>query len=143
MSWLVKVQADDFYNAYLVLHKSGVVMSCPVVVNLAFATELYIKDLHFVLTGKTLRGHNILELFRRLPEEAQQEIRSHSSIQKIIAFHSMEIFPLYIPQDKNRQPITDILEQKIYKISDAFQKWRYSYEYGTLNYEEEYGFGFN
>ncbi len=48
----------------------------------------------------------------------------------------MDKFPLYIPQDKGKQPITDVLEQQIHKISDAFEKWRYSYEYGALTYEE-------
>lgn len=86
MSWLVKVQADDFYNAYLVLHKSGVVMSCPVVVNLAFATELYIKDLHFVLTGKTLRGHNILELFRDCQRKPSKKLGAILPYKKSLLF---------------------------------------------------------
>lgn len=113
----------------------------PSVVCLAFSLELYIKDIYYALNleGELPRGrdgHNILELFRKLPEESRQDIRSYPSIQKIIAFRSMERFPFYIPQDKNKQPITDILEQQIYKISDAFEKWRYSYENGTLTYED-------
>jgi len=135
MSWLVRVQADDFFNAYQVLAKSGLEMSNPAVVNLAFSVELYIKDLHFALKGKAPRGHNILELFRKLPEETQQQIRNYPSVQKLVAFYSMQRFPIYVPTDKNKRKITDILEQQIYKISDAFEKWRYSYESGTLNYE--------
>lgn len=135
MSWLVRVQADDFFNAYQVLAKSGLEMSNPAVVNLAFSVELYTKDLHFALKGKAPKCHNILELFRKLPEETQQEIRNHPSIKKLIAFYSMQSFPLYVPIDKNKRKITDILEQQIYKISDAFEKWRYSYENGVLDYE--------
>lgn len=166
MSWLIRVQADDFFNSYQVLKENdealiaklgklaGKPLSSPTafgavptgsaaVVCLAFSLELYIKDLHVVLKAKNKNekrvkaphGHNILELFRKLPSEAQQEIREYPAIQKLIAFYSMQT-PFYIPQDKNEQPITDIFEQQIYKISDAFQKWRYSYENGTLNYEE-------
>lgn len=141
MSWLVRVQADDFFKAYQVLKNSGPELNSPTVVNLAFSLELYIKDIYYALNmedrfPRGRDGHDILELFRALPEGAQQEIRSYYSIQKIVSFRSLEMFPLYIPQDKKKQPITDTLEQQIYKISDAFQKWRYSHENGTLNYEE-------
>ncbi len=167
MSWLIRLQADDFFNAYRVLKESDDLMisklenlsgkplvsktafgafpvSTPSIVCLAFALELYIKNLYVIL--KTLdsgnekikppRVHNILQLFMKLPEEVQQEIRDFSSIQEIVAFYSMEMFPLYITKDQNKKPITDTLEQQIYKISDAFEKWRYSYENGTLQFEE-------
>lgn len=147
MTWLVRTQADDFFQAYEVLRKHSDTISLstsvPTVVNLAFALELYIKDLHVVLKAqkrtdkkvKAPRGHNILELFRKLPLEAQKEIRNYPSIQELVAFYSMQT-PLYIPQDRKKQPVNDILEQQIFKISDAFQRWRYSYESKVLNYEE-------
>lgn len=165
LSWEIRMQADDFFNAYRVLRESQEVMidklenlsgkplvsetafgafpvSIPSIVCLAFALELYIKYLHVTLSAKNNEekpcpphGHNILELFRGLPPKAQQEIRDYPAIQKLVAFYSMRT-PLYIPQDKAKQPIIDTFEQQIYKISDAFEKWRYSYEKGTLNYEE-------
>ncbi len=140
MSWLVKVQADDFFRAYQVLNKIGPALNSPAIVSLAFSLELYIKDIYYALNmdndfPRGRDGHNILVLFRMLPEGARQEIRSYPSIQKLVAFYSMQT-PPYIPQDKHKQPITDILEQQIYKIGDAFQKCRYSYENGTLYYEE-------
>lgn len=139
MSWLVRVQADDFFKAYQVLNERGAELNSPAVVNLAFALELYIKDIFYALNmvdefPRGRDGHNILALFRKLPEETQQEIRNYPSIQELVSFYSMRT-PLYIPQDRSRQSITDTFEQQIYKISDAFQKWRYSYENGTLNYE--------
>lgn len=85
---------------------------------------------------KPPRIHNILQLFRKLPEKTQQEIRDFPSIQEMVSFYSMEMFPLYIPKDKNKKPISDVLERQIYKISDAFEKWRYSYENGALQFEE-------
>lgn len=167
MSWQIRMQADDFFSSYRILKESDEVLmekleklagkllvgstafgTLPAmgvgIVCLAFALELYIKELHVVLKArdsdeekiKAPRGHNILELFRELPEEARQEIRNYPAIQELVAFYSMELFPLYIPQDKQKQPIKDALEQQIYKISDAFEKWRYSYENRALNYEE-------
>ncbi len=141
MTAQIRMQADDFFKSYQILKKSGPELNNPVVVNLAFSLELYIKDIYYALKiehriPRGRDGHNVLELFRRLPEETQQEIRHYPSIQKIIAFYSMQMFPLYLPQDKDKQPITDIFEQQIYKISDAFEKWRYSYENGTLKFEE-------
>lgn len=167
MSWQMRMDADDFFNAYRILQESDEVLmgkleklsgkplvsktafgafpvSTPSIVCLAFALELYIKELHVVLKAresnekdvKAPRGHNILELFRKLPSETQQEIRNYPAIRELIAFYAMEKFPLYIPQDKDKQPITDVLEQQIHKISDAFEKWRYSYENGALTYEE-------
>lgn len=140
MSWLVRAQADDFFNAYKVLGNSGLSMMTPGIMCLAFALELYIKDIYYAhkiedYYPRGRDGHSILELFRKLPEEIQQKIRNHRSIQEIVIFYSMRT-PFYIPQDKNKQPITDILEQQIYNISDAFQKWRYSYENGALSYDE-------
>jgi len=146
MSSRIRMQADDFFNAYQVLseHSDSVSLTTmgPTIVNLALAVELYIKDLHFVLKGKAPRGHNILKLFRDLDEGIQEEIRYHASIQKILAFHSTQMFPLYIPKDKNKHPITDIFEQQIHKISDAFVKWRYSHESGTLRYDESFALAF-
>lgn len=152
MSSAIRMQADDFFHAYMILRESNELLAnkvietngkplaspimfscCPTfgvgVVCLAFSIELYIKDLHFVISEKAPpQGHNILELFRELPDNIQEEIRHRPSIQKIVTFYSMQKFPLYIPKDKNKKPITDILEQKIFSISDAFEKWRYSYE---------------
>lgn len=165
--WEIRMQADDFFNAYRVLKESNEVMmgkleklsgkpllnetafgsfpvSTPSVVCLAFAIELYIKELYFVMKLKVPRGrngHNILELFRELPIEVQEEIRQHSSIKKVTNFYSMQA-PIYIPQDKDEKPIDDIFEQQLYKISNSFEKWRYSYESATLQYEVSFALDF-
>lgn len=145
MSWLIRAQADEFFNAYQVLLERGLEMNGSAVVNLAFSLELYIKELHVILLIKenkgdkdkikAPRGHNILELFRKLPKNVQQEIRRYPDIKALIDFYSLQT-PLYIPQDRKKQPVTDTLEQEIFKISDAFQKWRYAYESRSLHYEK-------
>ena len=134
----IRRQADDFLKAYEILSKNKPELNSPAIVNLAFALELYIKDLHYALNKKIPRGHNILELFKKLPLEAQQKIRNYPDIQKLIAFYSKNKFLLYIPQNKDKKPITDVLEQQIHKISDLFQNWRYSYESNTLYYSSSF-----
>ena len=47
---------------------------------LSFSVELYIKDVHYTLEGKAPRGHDILKLFEKLPDEFQQEIFTYHYI---------------------------------------------------------------
>ena len=81
----IQMQADDFFNAYLVLKDNNEALmerlennpgkpligtkelgtritGSVEIVCLAFSVELYIKDLHYAINGEAPRGHNILEL---------------------------------------------------------------------------------
>lgn len=92
MSWRIRVQADDFFNAHQILKESNLALigrleklagkplvsesafgAAPAmgvnIVCLAFSTELYLKDLHFTLNGKVPRDHNILKLYKKLPKK--------------------------------------------------------------------------
>ena len=138
MSSKIQVHAEYFFNAYQVLSENDEAMinrleSSPGkplvgtkmlgtrptmginIVCLAFSVELYIKDVHYALEGKTPRGHDILKLFETLSEQIQKEIFTHHSISKY--GWSFEEF-----------------KQEIKAISDGFEKWRYSYEITTLQY---------
>ena len=85
------------------------------IVCLAFSVELYIKYLHYTITNKVPRGHNILDLFRKLPKSTRQKLFSHPSISKYGSSFSE-------------------FEKEIEAISDGFEKWRYSHESNTLRY---------
>ena len=104
----IRMQADDFFNAYQVLNDNnealvdkledlaGKLLAGKLLVGtkelgtrptggvnivcLAFSLELYFKDLHFALKGEAPRGHNILVLFKKLPENIRQEILDYDSI---------------------------------------------------------------
>lgn len=114
MSWRVRVQADDSFNAYRVLKESnedlinkleklagkplvsatafGSVSTMGIdIVCLAFSLELYIKDLFFVINGKAPRGHNIYKLYEKLPENIKLEIFNHESISQN-PFHTRAVF---------------------------------------------------
>lgn len=151
----IQMQADDFFNAYSVLkdnnealmerlkknqgkHRTGSnelgtrsAMGVDIVC-LAFSVELYIKDLHSAVNGKAPRGHNILKLFEKLPENIQQEIFSYDSINQNPFNTRSDIFSTN--RFTNFYSAYDGFIDQIKSISDGFEKWRYSYESATLNY---------
>ena len=138
-------QAEDFFNAYEVLKESNETLIARLsnsvdkrpdakmfgtraamgvdVVCLAFSVELYIKNLHYVITSEAPRGHNILALFEDLPEATQQEIFIHHSIAKY-GWNLSEF------------------KEEIRAISDGFEKWRYSYEVPTVRYNSYFALVF-
>lgn len=142
----LKFQAEYFFNAYQVLSENNEAVinrlddspEKPLIgtktlgtrptmeiniVCLAFSVELYVKDVHYALEGKTPRGHHIFKLFEKLPEQIQQDIFSHHSISKYC--WSFEEF-----------------KQEIKAISNGFEKWRYSYETTTLRYNIYFALAF-
>ena len=133
----IQEEAEHFYNSYLILkenrellieHQSnssnnlgnkskfgryptmGVEVVC-----LSFSMELYIKCLHYVISKDLPRGHNILALFRKLPNQIQEELFNYPEVEK----YGWDF---------------DKFEQMICTISDSFEKWRYSYESKSLKY---------
>ncbi len=156
------MQADDFFNAYLVLNQSNEIAleklqklaeksvvnekafgafptSSPSIVCLAFSIELYIKDIYSALNIKLSRkklkkyGHNILKLFDKLPEHTKQDIFSHDLISQNPFMIRGDIFsPKRFSSDYSSY---DRFRDQIKAISSSFVKWRYSYEYRALNYD--------
>ncbi len=148
-----KEEADYFFNAYLVLKQNDEALMDKLqelagkplvgskelgtrptlgvdIVCLAFAVELYIKDVYFAWRGEAPHGHDILKLFEALSEDIRQEIFSHASIsQNPYATRPSMMFPL-----KKSATAYDGFIEQIKLISDGFVKWRYSYEAGTLQY---------
>lgn len=133
----IRQNAEDFLNAFQILRESNDVLAenlssssvntsdvkafgtLPTmgveVVCLAFSIELYIKSLHYAIIQKAPLGHNILTLFRKLPERVQQQIFKHPSVAEY-GWSFAE------------------LEREIEAISDGFQKWRYSHEFTPIQY---------
>ena len=159
----IQMQAEDFFNAYLVLKENnetfierqsdpsgkslkgtkamGTRPSIGVdIVCLVFSVELYIKDLHYAVKGKALRGHNILKLFEALPEQIQQEIFAYDSINQNPFFTRGDIFS--IKKFTSAYSAYDGFIDQIKAISDGFEKWRYSYESTTLHYDISFALAF-
>ena len=159
----IQVQADDFFNAYLVLKDNNEAMierlsnspGKPLIgtselgtrsttgvdiVCLAFSVELYIKDLHYAIKGKAPRGHNILKLFEKLPEQIQQEIFDYESISQNPFNTRGDIFsPNRFTSEYSAY---DGFIDQIKAISDGFEKWRYSYESAALHYDISFALAF-
>ena len=148
----IRMQADDFYNTYLVLNKvfrdeltakeesSGRVLSTfgPSVVCLAFSVELYIKNLYSILDKKAPRTHNILKLFEGLPEDIRQKVFDHKSIGQTP--WNGDIFnPKRYSGDYSSE---DRVVDEIKAISDGFEKWRYSHEHTNLRYNKGFALAF-
>ena len=134
----LKTHADDFLNAFKILKESNEALIHSLsdgsgsavtprafgtrpamgveIVCLAFSVELHIKDVHYAISGEPPRGHNILNLFKELPEWAQREIFHHPSIAQY------------------RWGSTEF-EEQLRRISDGFERWRYAYESASLRYE--------
>lgn len=141
MSSRIRMQADDFLKAYQVLaenyDKASLVIMTPSVVNLAFALELYIKDLHFAIKGKAPRGHNILKLYKTLPHTIKKEIIKHKAISQN-PFHTRG--NIFSPKfySKNYSTYNRFTDQ-IKAISKGFEDWRYSHEnHNSLNYDTSF-----
>lgn len=163
MSIEIRLQADDFFNAYRILAESNAAFfdqaqklggkpqasakafaslpaMSPGIVCLAFAVELYIKDLHFALKGKAPRGHSILKLFEKLPDNARQEIFVHNSISGNPFVGRGSVFS--VKKFTRDYTAYDGFIEKIEEISNGFEKWRYSYESKSLKYEEWFALAF-
>lgn len=163
MSWLIRTQADDFFNAYRILKESDEALigkvaklagkplfsktaygSAPAsgvnIVCLAFSIELYIKELHFKVKDKVPKGHNILKLYEELPEDIRQEIFTHKEISQNPFNTRGDIFSIR-KFDRSYTPYERFLDQ-LKAISDGFIKWRYSYENGSLQYDVGFALSF-
>lgn len=162
MSWRVRVQADDFFNSYLVLKENDSLMMGKLeklrgkplvgtkefgtrptlgatIVCLAFAVELYFKEIYYALGIQNKRpkgrnGHNILKLYEGLPENIRKDIFAHEAISKNPFTTRGDIFS--IRRYESDYTVYDGFINQLKAISNGFQKWRYSYESAALHYEE-------
>ena len=104
---------------------------------LALSIEIYFKCLG-KLSGKSLGGHKLLDLFLKLDRSDQAAIE-----QRFVVLRDKGLFahtPLYFPpvfrtkssKGKNFDPLKDDTDIKalLNDNNDAFIEWRYSYERG-------------
>lgn len=109
-------QAKSFYNAYIALEQISrqnddeFFLFIPTIVNGAFSCELTLKAI--LAKNKIGYGkeHDLLSLFRLLPDSFQAELLEHL-IQKA-------------PEYKDTEKLAD----ELILISNAFVDWRYAFE---------------
>jgi HEPN domain-containing protein len=111
----VVFQAKAFYNAYINLERinresGGVYFLSPMIVNGAFSIELSIKAILINQGISYNRDHNLVVLFRLLPEY----------IQKMIWEWVISKTPEYADEGKRNTEFV--------LVSEAFKQWRYVFE---------------
>lgn len=119
--------AQDFYEAYRrCLYPKGkdkLIVSIPAFTNGFFACEIYLK---YLLTkhGIDARGHDLLELFDKLPHKLKDSIsdKFNFSAKNFLRINKISFVEL------------------IKKVSFGFGFWRYVFEEKNKEFEENYPF---
>lgn len=108
--------AKSFYNAYIALeqiHNNSIdkmLYRIPMLVNGALSIELTLKAILLKNSITYNKEHNLLNLFRLIPDIFQTELLSHL-FEKAPEYHD-----------------THKLSEELILVSDAFVDWRYAFE---------------
>ena len=108
--------AKSFYNAFITLEQinynspDNLLYIIPMVVNGAFSIEITLKSLLLKSKIEYNKEHNLINLYRMLPDLFQEEIISHLA----------EKAPEYCEIHK--------LSEELLMISNLFVDWRYAFE---------------
>jgi len=108
------IAADAFEKHLIKTPPDGGAMA-PFVVNAVFGIELYLKTLA-LQHGKTLHGHEIERLFRKLPRAAKQEIERQIATLSVTSRWACGINSI------------DDLQIVLDELDTAFIDWRYLHE---------------
>ena len=110
--------ANDLYRRDLKNSPYKGSSTAPFVVNAVFSIEIYLKTIHF-LYGSNVRGHNLLDLYERLQDDAKSIVLSSAE----------DIRPQYKLEEG-----VDVINC-LTSLSKAFEDWRYLYEHRKLQTE--------
>ncbi len=129
--------AECFYQSWAVLHTmfvenvsaknhyAAVTLAEPVTVVGALTTELFLKCLLCIETGKMSRDHDLKKLFDMLSTETRIRIKNSweiAAVRRSEEWDRIEKLGLKMPRD---------LPSALAKGSEAFNRIRYSYEGNT------------
>jgi hypothetical protein len=103
----------------------------PIFVNLAFSCEVYLKCLILIKTSKLEHGHDLYELFLKLPSIDRDVIE-----RRYVLF--LNSSPIVKAVQRDFPSIDFTLDKVLPEFSLTFQNWRYSYE-GAANQAQGLG----
>ena len=116
--------ADGFYDAAVFLKEQMrqdglklVVYGPPYTANLAFACEVYLKQLNEI-EGRTIKGHTLSKLFNKLDEKTRTDIENEYKRRCEIDVNEHPGMPIELR----------LLSECIKEYDSAFEDWRYWYE---------------
>lgn len=125
----------------------GFQMIAPAAVCVSFAVELFLKGLYLVTTKKPIKGHDLLSLYKALPEvvKAKIEVRYMKHQQNDKDRKDLPAFRMIVKKakDQTQDPPdggTPTLEKLLKTHSKNFEKWRYLHEISQLGYSYEMDF---
>jgi hypothetical protein len=126
-------------------NKTGYVWIPPAVVNFSFATELLLKGLLMIDSNVSIKGHKLLDLYKKvkLPTRKQIEELYHKKDSR--ATKDLPAYRIVInrqdneEEDKKGSAVSSI--EDLLKIhSESFENWRYLYEFGEAGSRNEFDF---
>lgn len=120
--------AEDFYETYkrCLASYNNCHVSIPAFANGFFACELYLKSI-LKAKGIEATGHDVAGLFRKLPIDVQDAIKT------FFLENAEDFFKLY--------KIT--FDELLDKVSFGFEFWRYIYEDKNKNFEDSFPFAYS
>lgn len=110
----INISADIFEKHLNVTPPNGSAMA-PFVVNTAFGIELLLKTLA-LQHGKTLHGHELTKLFRKLPSAAREDIRQQ--------FYALAPISQWASAAQTIEDLHAVFDE----LDTAFVDWRYLHE---------------
>jgi hypothetical protein len=117
----VRLRPDHFENIH-----AAMTLNEPLIVLDALTSELFLKCLICIETGSTPRGHDLKKLFDQLSEATRTRIQSYweseVATRRREEWDKFERFGLKIARD---------LPSALAKGTNAFERYRYSYEENT------------
>lgn len=117
-------------------------------VNMSFAAELFLKAVHLIINKKAIRGHELLELFKELPQKSQIEIeeRFNYHLKNNDEAKLLTALKLVVSKVDSKSDSEDV-ENNDKTLLDfltthnlTFQNWRYVHEVKEVGYSYESDF---
>jgi hypothetical protein len=134
-----EVLKDDKIFGYQIL--------APAAVNFGFAIELFLKALLLSTTKMQIEGHELLKLYKHLPEAVKVQIEAryskHISLDedgKEIRSLKMVVYRGNQQKDPTTKSEDKSLKAILKKHNRTFDNWRYLYEVGEDGYELDIDF---
>ena len=120
----------------------------PAVVNFTFAIELMLKGLHSLTTKMDLRGHKLWDLYKLLSQDIKQKIEDKYNLHRETKSDELPSFRVIMkkanenetetPEEDSKENVS--LRDLLVIHNNAFEDWRYLYEYSPTGYKYEFNF---
>ncbi|MDX8553804.1 hypothetical protein MK851_09250 [Tenacibaculum sp. 1B UA] len=109
-------------------------------VNMSFAAELFLKAIHLIVKNKSIKGHELLKLFKDLPQNTKTDIEKrfnyhlkNNNEAKLLPSHKLVVSVSDTKTNQDNSDNINLLEF-LTKHNLTFQNWRYMHEVKDTGY---------